>query len=57
MCEFCGCTDMLACEDGCYWMDDTHTLCSNPCCVGLAVWTQLALGYDRLGELVEVRRG
>lgn len=27
-CQYCACTDDRGCEDGCSWMDDTHTLCS-----------------------------
>jgi hypothetical protein len=28
VCRVCGCTDERACEGGCYWVDDEHTLCS-----------------------------
>lgn len=28
ICRGCGCTDEHACEDGCAWADDAHTLCS-----------------------------
>jgi hypothetical protein len=28
VCRVCGCTDNAACPDGCYWVDDSHTLCS-----------------------------
>ena len=27
-CKSCGCTDDHACEEGCGWVDHTHTLCS-----------------------------
>lgn len=28
-CRVCGCTDNNACQPmGCWWVDDTHTLCS-----------------------------
>lgn len=27
-CRQCGCTDDRACEGGCHWVDDGHTLCS-----------------------------
>jgi hypothetical protein len=27
-CHLCGCTDILSCEDGCYWVDLAHTVCS-----------------------------
>lgn len=27
-CKACGCTDENACEEGCGWVDHTHTLCS-----------------------------
>lgn len=29
VCRSCGCTDLEACVGGCYWADDTRTLCSN----------------------------
>lgn len=38
VCEFCHCTDERACEGGCAWVNDEHTICS--VCV------------DDLGELV-----
>ena len=28
VCRVCGCTDAHACEGGCSWVDDEHTLCS-----------------------------
>jgi hypothetical protein len=28
VCRACGCTDDEACEDGCFWVDPEHTLCS-----------------------------
>lgn len=27
-CKICGCTDKIACPDGCAWVDAQHTLCS-----------------------------
>ena len=42
VCRVCGCTDVLPCEvevndvnpsGVCQWMDEAHTLCSNPRCV------------------------
>jgi len=42
VCRVCGCTDVMPCEvepndinpsGTCQWMDDAHTLCSNPRCV------------------------
>jgi hypothetical protein len=27
-CSVCGCTDDLACADGCCWVNDEHTICS-----------------------------
>lgn len=31
VCRVCGCVDEMACEGGCTWVDDEHTLCS-ACC-------------------------
>jgi len=28
-CRVCGCTDDNACEQGCWWVDEEHTLCSS----------------------------
>ena len=28
VCLECGCTDARGCEDGCYWVDESHTRCS-----------------------------
>ena len=33
-CRLCGCTDDCACENGCCWVNDDHTLCS--ACVGFS---------------------
>lgn len=42
VCRVCGCTDVLPCvvevndfhpEGLCAWLDEAHTLCSNPRCV------------------------
>ena len=27
-CSVCGCTDARACQGGCFWVNDSHTLCS-----------------------------
>lgn len=27
-CSVCGCSDAEACEGGCSWVDEDHTLCS-----------------------------
>ncbi len=37
VCRYCGCTDELGCldpvtEQGCYWTDTRHTICSSPEC-------------------------
>jgi hypothetical protein len=29
ICIGCGCTDDDGCENGCWWADDTETICSN----------------------------
>lgn len=28
VCCACGCTNRYGCSGGCWWVDDTHTLCS-----------------------------
>jgi DNA-directed RNA polymerase specialized sigma24 family protein len=28
VCRFCRCTDDRGCENGCHWIDDGHTVCS-----------------------------
>lgn len=33
VCRFCRCTDELACEAGCAWVDSAHTVCSNFDCL------------------------
>lgn len=33
VCSGCGCTDDQVCEDGCYWVDEDHTMCSR--CAGV----------------------
>ena len=35
-CRFCGCTEDVACEGGCGWVDQDETVCSTPACV--AAW-------------------
>jgi hypothetical protein len=32
-CRYCRCTDALACDDGCTWLDTQHTVCSSSECV------------------------
>jgi hypothetical protein len=32
-CQYCGCTDARACPEGCFWIDDEHTVCSSEACV------------------------
>jgi hypothetical protein len=32
ICRYCGCTDDYACEEGCWWVDKAHTVCSNDAC-------------------------
>lgn len=29
ICIGCGCMDDAACDGGCWWADDTETICSN----------------------------
>lgn len=33
ICARCGCSDLDACEGGCAWVDERHTLCSS--CIGV----------------------
>lgn len=33
VCRICGCTDAFGCIEGCAWVDEEHTLCSNPECL------------------------
>lgn len=32
-CIHCGCTDEHACDEGCYWVNEAETVCSNPECL------------------------
>lgn len=35
VCQFCGCTDLHACviqREPCAWLDEEHTVCTNPKC-------------------------
>ena len=32
-CRYCHCTDDHACDEGCEWIDDAHTVCSNTVCM------------------------
>jgi hypothetical protein len=27
-CTFCGCTDRYGCDEGCFWVNPAHTVCS-----------------------------
>ncbi len=38
-CRACGCTDDEACEGGCSWVDDEHTLCSMCAAVAVSIET------------------
>ena len=39
VCRVCGCTDVSPCQlnetHGCWWIDEAHTLCSNPRCLAV----------------------
>jgi len=48
VCRVCGCTDQDGCWEGCYWADDSHTLCS--ACVGVVT----GLTDDLLAGLHEI---
>ncbi len=37
VCRVCGCIDLVACEEGCSWVDAEHTLCSR-CSDGAGGW-------------------
>lgn len=32
VCRYCGCTDALGCAEGCWWIDEEHTVCSARAC-------------------------
>jgi len=44
-CRVCGCTEHTPCVDSrgqpCWWVDQAHTLCSSPTCIGLIPMWQL----------------
>jgi len=44
-CRVCGCTDEQGCDLGagfvCWWVDEAHTLCSAPKCVGVVPLAEL----------------
>ncbi len=42
VCNLCGCTDDHACDGGCAWVDDEHTICTR--CVERSL--QLALANE-----------
>jgi hypothetical protein len=33
VCRYCGCTDERACPEGCWWLEETHTVCTNKGCI------------------------
>jgi hypothetical protein len=45
VCRVCGCTDTDPCElnetQACWWIDEAHTLCSNPRCVAVVPLSQI----------------
>jgi hypothetical protein len=67
VCRICGCTDVLPCTlnqdddsvplDVCQWMDEAHTLCSNPRCVAnVPLQALLDIVFPRLPHQLEARR-
>lgn len=52
VCRYCRCTDENACEGGCSWVDDEHTICSE--CEHLAT-TIVKVTFSRT-ELDAIRR-
>lgn len=42
VCIECGCTDEYGCLDGCEWVDETRTLCSN--CTPLGGYVAITVG-------------
>lgn len=36
ICQFCRCTDMNGCPEGCSWANRSHTVCTMETCVDLA---------------------
>ena len=35
-CQYCGCTERMACYPPCWWMNRAHTVCSQADCVNKA---------------------
>jgi hypothetical protein len=54
VCKHCGCTDATACPDGCFWIDEEHTVCSSKPCLD-AYFAGHRRVFDRLLE--SLRRG
>lgn len=46
-CYVCGCTEEHACEGGCWWVDETRTLCSQCAGYGQMNGTELDEGLIR----------
>lgn len=52
-CRSCGCTDNRACPTGCYWIDSTHTRCSN--CPKVRIVTEAErAAISELGEMAQL---
>lgn len=49
-CRYCRCTDERACPEGCWWIDQEHTVCSNPRCVQRFEYRLSTKLNGRLGE-------
>lgn len=47
-CQICGCTDDRACEGGCGWADDDHTICT-VCFLAGEVAEQVVTVFAQLG--------
>jgi hypothetical protein len=52
VCEYCGCTDTRGCTPACFWIDDDHTVCSAPPCVGRH-FGRFASQVQRLVKLIQ----
>jgi hypothetical protein len=50
VCRVCGCTDNHACEGGCSWVDDEHTLCSRCAEKGAPQSDPLALTPENVNQ-------
>lgn len=50
ICRYCRCTDAMACDEGCSWVDKEHTVCSSDDCVRrfLAAVVRVCEGLGRL---------